>query len=429
MLKPPKIDFKKMRFPFVLFLILIIPLFVGPYIPFQVKGILYSISLSMKAILLLILPFVIFSFLFSSLLNLKSGVIKFIVTLVTMIFVSNFFAIFTGFTVGSLILPILSIPAHHPADIERTLLPLWELDLPLLIPNKTALITGFLLGIFFSFKRNLLAEKVAKKLNIAANFFLKNIFTPLLPLFILGFVFKLEQDQLLGKALRIYGPVFFIVVGTQISYMLLLYLSVAKFSFKQFLIYIKNVLPATITGFCTVSSAAAMPVLILCTEKNLPDPTVAEIVVPATINTHTLGSALGFTILSLTTLLTFGHELPAVSEFFRFAIFYALAKFAVAAVPGGVVLVAAPLLETYLNFSSEMIGLITAIYMMFDPFGSATNVTGNGFFAIAFSKIYKFKAKKTELSPHSMLGGRTARAEETLARTPSGVPSGPDCGW
>ncbi len=388
MLKFPNI--KKAGLPLILFCILIFPLFLGPYIPPYVKSFLYSISLSMKAILLFILPLIIFSFIFSSILNLKSGVLKFILALVGMIFVSNCTAIFTGFTVGSLLLPKLSISANNPVDQEVALKALWELQLPKLVSNQFALLAGFVIGIVFSFKRNPHVEKVAKGLNTAANFFLKKIFTPLLPLFILGFVFKLEHDEVLETALRTYGPVFFIVIGTQACYMIFLYLAVAKFSIKKFLIYIKNVLPATITGFSTLSSAASMPILILCTEKNLRKPEIAEIVIPATINTHTLGSALGITILSLTTLLAFGHSLPHISDFIEFGLFYALAKFAVAAVPGGAIIVVTPLLETYMNFSSEMIGLITAIYMLFDPFGTATNVTGNGFFTIAFSKIFKF---------------------------------------
>lgn len=390
-LKQLKVVLKRVGLPLFLFLILVLPLYFGPFIPAQTKAVLYSISLSMKAILLFILPFIIFSFIFAAILNLKSGVFKFILTLVGMIFISNCTAIFTGFTVGSLTLSKLSIPVHVPVDPASALSPIWELNLPKLIGNQYALFSGFILGIFFSFKRNKKAEAVAKTIHGWANFFLKKIFIPLLPIFILGFVFKLEHDQMLAKALKTYGPVFFIVVSTQASYMLLLYFIVAKFSFKRFFNYLKNVLPATITGFSTLSSAASMPVLILCTEKNLRDPEIAEIVIPATINTHTLGSALGITILSLTTLLAFGHTLPHISEFLEFGLLYALAKFAVAAVPGGAIIVVTPLLETYLHFSSEMIGLITAIYMLFDPFGTATNVTGNGFFTIAFSKIYKFK--------------------------------------
>jgi Na+/H+-dicarboxylate symporter len=382
---------KKMGLPLLLFAILVLPLFFGKFVSVNVKAFLYSLSLSMKAILLVILPFIIFSFVFSAIMNLKSGVFKFILALISMIFISNCAAIFTGFTVGSFALPKLAITAHVVGDGQALLQPLWKLELKNWIPNQYALIAGFVLGVIFSLHKVKFADKAAKMLNKLANSFLKKVFIPLLPLFILGFVFKLEQDALLGKALRTYGPVFFIVVGTQISYMTLLYFLAAKGSFKTFITYIKNVLPATITGFSTLSSAATMPILILCTEKNLPNPAIAEMVIPATINTHTLGSAIGITILSLTTILAFGHALPTFYEFFEFGLIYALAKFAVAAVPGGAIIVVTPLLESYFHFSGEMIGIITAIYMLFDPFGTATNVTGNGFFPIAFSKLYDFK--------------------------------------
>lgn len=385
-----KVFFKKILLPVILFLVLVIPLFIGEYIPYNIKSTLYAISLTMKVVLIFLLPLIIFSFIFSTLINLKSGVIKFIAMLVGMVFVSNSIAIFLGFTSGSIFLPHLDIQPHVAADNQLLLKPLWEIKLPTLISNQSALISGFILGIIFSFKRNHYADRVAHYLHLGATIFLKKIFTPLLPVFILGFVFKLEQDQLLEKALLVYGPVFFIVVGTQLSYMIFLYLSVAKYSLKKFWFYVKNVLPATITGLSTLSSAATMPVLILCTEKNLDQPEVADIIVPATVNIHTIGSAIGLTILSLTTMLTFGHKLPSLLEFIDFAFFYALAKFAVAAVPGGAILVATPLLEAHLGFTPEMIGLTTAIYMLFDPFGTATNVTGNGFFAIAFSKLYPF---------------------------------------
>lgn len=381
---------KKGKLPIILLLILVLPLFLGPYVPVYIKSLLFSISMTMKSILIFILPFIIFSFIFSSLLNFKSGVLKFILALIAMIFISNSLAITTGFTVGSFILPKLSITAYTGTNADLNLPQLWEFTLPTLIPNQIALLIGFVLGLIFTFKRVKKVETAGLMLHKAANFFLKKIFTPLLPLFILGFVFKLEHENILATALKTYGPVAFIVIGTQLSYVTFLYINLAKYSIKRFFEYIKNIIPAIITAFSTISSAATMPVLILCTEKNLKDPEYAEIVIPATINTHTIGSAIGVTILTLTTLLAFGKPLPNVLELAEFGFFYALAKFAVAAVPGGAIIVVTPLLEAYFNFSSEMIGIITAIYMMFDPFGTATNVTGNGFFPVAFSKIFKF---------------------------------------
>lgn len=380
---------KKMGLPLILASVLVLPLFLGHFVSTEVKAFLYSISLSMKSILIFILPFIIFSFVFSAIINLKSDAFKFILALVSMIYISNCVAILTGFTVGSVMLAKLTISPHIAISTESQLNSLFSLNLPPLFDNQYALIAGFVLGIVLSYKKHPKTQQIAKNLNFSAHWFLKKIFIPVLPIFILGFVFKLEYEGTLSKALKTYAPVFLIVVGTQLTYILSLYLIVAKFSIRTFWRYIKNVLPATITGFSTISSAASMPVLILCTEKNLDNPDVADMVIPATINFHTIGSAIGITILSLSTLLAFGHQLPTFFEFIEFGLVYALAKFAVAAVPGGAIIVVTPLLEHHLHFSTEMVGIMTAFYMLFDPFGTATNVTGNGFFPIAFSKLYK----------------------------------------
>ena len=76
--------------------------------------------------------------------------------------------------------------------------------------------------------------------------------------------------------------------------------------------------------------------------------------------------------------------------FFIFALYTALAKYAVAAVPGGVVIVVAPILEAHLGFSSDMVGIVTAVYLICDPFGTTANVTANGAFPIIFNRFYEF---------------------------------------
>lgn len=378
----------KFKLPIILALILLVPILFGKFVPENTKVFLYAMSLSMKSILLFVLPFIIFSFIFSSLIRLQSSVIKFVLLLISMVFISNFIAICAGFGISHLLLPYFSVAANINFGFENALQANWHLSLPKLISNEIALISGFAFGIFFSFFPNQKANKIALCLNHIAHTFLSKVFVPLLPMFILGFVFKLEHDQMLAKALKFYGPVFFIVVGTQVLYMILLYMIAANFSLNRFTVYIKNVLPAMLTGFSTISSAATMPILIMSTEKNIGDANMAKTIVPATINIHTLGSALGLTILLSATMMTFNKGIPDFNNFIVFAFFYTIAKFAVVAVPGGVMLVVSPLLEVYLGFSSEMIGLLTAIYMMFDPFGTAINVTGNGASAILFSKLY-----------------------------------------
>jgi Na+/H+-dicarboxylate symporter len=133
--------------------------------------------------------------------------------------------------------------------------------------------------------------------------------------------------------------------------------------------------------------------------------------VPAIINIHTIGSAIGIPIISLATLLTFGLPLPSPYTFAIFALYTALAKYAVAAVPGGVIIVVAPILEAHLGFSSDMVGLITAVYLICDPFGTTANVTGNGVFPILFTKLHE---RLTQNRQPSFLGSEISELQESL---------------
>jgi Na+/H+-dicarboxylate symporter len=70
-----------------------------------------------------------------------------------------------------------------------------------------------------------------------------------------------------------------------------------------------------------------------------------------------------------------------------------MAKFAVAAVPGGGILVMLPILKTYLGFTPDMLSLITLLYFLFDPVITFMNVLGNGAFTILFQRIHKLITK------------------------------------
>ena len=95
-------------------------------------------------------------------------------------------------------------------------------------------------------------------------------------------------------------------------------------------------------------------------------------------------------LLSLVNFHTFDLALSNLSSFTVFALCYILAKFSVAVVPIGVILVVGPILRSKTGFLDDMLGLITAVYMIFDPFGTAMNVSGNSAFAIVFNRICCF---------------------------------------
>ena len=96
---------------------------------------------------------------------------------------------------------------------------------------------------------------------------------------------------------------------------------------------------------------------------------------------------------------SYGVAEPSLYSYLVFMSYFVLAKFSVAAVPGGGILVMLPILESCLGFNAQMLSLMTALYVLFDPFITCANVLGNGAFAKLIDKLATvklFKLRYTE---------------------------------
>jgi Na+/H+-dicarboxylate symporter len=52
-----------------------------------------------------------------------------------------------------------------------------------------------------------------------------------------------------------------------------------------------------------------------------------------------------------------------------------------------------PILETYFGFDSSMLSRITALYILFDPVITCTNVLGNGAFTKMMDRIWIYRKR------------------------------------
>ena len=140
-----------------------------------------------------------------------------------------------------------------------------------------------------------------------------------------------------------------------------------------------------------MSSLATMPLTLQAAKKNTKNPIVAETVVPFTVNIHLIGDTLAIPILALAILASFSNPFPTLEQYVIFASYFVMSRFAVAATPGGGILIALPILENYLKFSPEMSALLTTLFILFDPFATAVNVIGNGWFTLLVENYLKNK--------------------------------------
>lgn len=374
---------------FKLLITLIFGFFFGNQLPTSIQSVLFAISLSLKEILIFLLPFIIFSCVFSCLLSFKSNVFKFIIILLVGICISGYISTFIGYHVSKFTIHGFIESYQSTINSNSSLTPYWEFKLPKLVSNNIALFTGFILGLIFSKFRNNQVQNFAYQTRNYVTLFLNKVFVPVLPLFALGFVIKLESDGILSIVLKSYFPLVVTIFVTEIIYISLLYFIGAGFNFKKFVVYIKNVIPSGMMGFSTMSSMAALPLTISAAEKNTGQLDLARSITPATVNVHLIGDSIAVPMIALAILTTFGLSFPDFQTFFIFAGYFVIAKFAVAGIPGGGIVVMIPILEKYLGFSPEMAGLITAIYILLDPLNTAANVLGNGAFSVLITKFIK----------------------------------------
>jgi Na+/H+-dicarboxylate symporter len=323
---------------------------------------------------------------------------KIILLILAAVCCSNFISTFISHYVGSWVYHFdLSIIPPHSA---KELVPLWQFQLPKIIANDKAMYAGLLLGLLFSWLKPNLAQRCGYRLNAIVNVILR-LFTYAIPLFVAGFLIKLNYDGIVLAMMKDYAIIFLVIGLAQFSYISLVYLIANHFKISKFIVSIKNMLPAAIAGFSTMSSAAAMPLTIVGTENNSQQPALARSVIPATVNIHLMGDCFAIPIFAYAILKSFNLPEPMLFDYLIFCCYFVLAKFSVAAVPGGGVIVMLPILESYLGFNSPMLSLITALYILFDPVITCANVLGNGGFAILMDKLlFKSTADSSMASPN-----------------------------
>lgn len=352
-------------------------------LPMEWKSWAYGLSVSIKSVIMFLLPVVIFGLLFKTAASLAKSATKVIILLLLAVCCSNLLSTMLSYTVGwTLYQTPLSIAFPENTD---QLLPAWTFCLPQWVSNAHAMLAGLVLGVVSALAMPRRTAQIAEGLGRLVQWILKG-FVWVMPIFIGGFVIKLVSDGLFGKIVRDYAWIFAVVALAQFSYIALLYLSASGFQWRGALQSIKNMLPAAATGFGAMSSAAAMPLTLVAAEKNAKDPKLAQAIIPATVNIHLIGDCFAIPIFAFAVLKNFGVEEPSFVAYFQFALYFVMAKFSVAAIPGGGILVMLPILERCLGFNAEMMSLITALYILFDPVITSANVLGNGAFSMLLSR-------------------------------------------
>lgn len=380
----------RISLPVQLLFVIVFSFLFGSILPEPIIRVLFTISALFKDVLVLLLPFIIITFVLGGILEIKRGAPIILAVMLLMIFCSNALVSLLTYGAINLVFPfITTTTATTTLEINELIFPYFDLSLPALLKSEHALIGAIIAGLIFSYYRHKKIESFVLRSKELIEQILEYFIIPLLPLYVFGFLIKMRYEGTFLVLIKNYSTVFFLIIAMQIAYLIWFYFLANSFHWKKTMSTIKNALPSYLTAFSTMSSAITVPVSVKSAVQNGVSRPIALVAMPIMANVHLLGDSIQVPTLALMTMWLFTASIPGVFSYLIFIFYFCTAMFAVSGVPAGTILVMTPILVTQLGFTDEMIGIITTLYVLMDAFGTAANVMGDGALVIMLNKVLK----------------------------------------
>ena len=276
-------------------------------------------------------------------------------------------------------------------DMTNALTPYFTIEMPAFISVTTALVLAFMLGLTTASIDGTTMKGFLFDFRDIITRVITSVIIPCLPLYIFGIFLQMGAEghvgTVLGAFLKIVGFIFLLHV-TELVFLFLVAGGVTRRNPFRALV---TMLPAYVTALGTASSAATIPVTLQQAIKNGVRSETAGFTVPLCATIHMPCSILKITAVAYAISLSMG--LPCdFGTYIGFIMMLGITMVAAPGVPGGAIMAALGLLGSMLGFDANMQGLMIAIYIAMDSFGTAGNVTGDGAIALIVDHIRGDKA-------------------------------------
>lgn len=311
------------------------------------------------------------------------------------------FTIFTGFFTylsSSFLLPKIISPSDkipNVADVGKVLEPYFSLEMPPVIEVMGALILAFTLGLGVAFIKGQALKNGLEEFRDIINKVINAVIIPILPIYIFGIFLNMTLAGQVGSVIVVFLKIVIVIFILTVILLILQFTLAGYIAKKNPFKSLKVMLTAYATALGTQSSAATIPVTLKQTIKMGVNEDIADFVIPLCANIHLSGSMLKITACAMAIMILNGMPIE-MEVFVGFIFMLAITMVAAPGVPGGAVMAALGVLSSILGFNEEALGLMIALYIAMDSFGTACNVTGDGSIALIINKIYKSKAEVPE---------------------------------
>ena len=285
--------------------------------------------------------------------------------------------------------------AAQAVATAEELQPFFTIEIPPLLDVMSALITAFVLGLGISFFESSTLKKgfdefreiIAKTIEVAL--------IPILPVYIFSIFINMSYTGQAWRIIQVFIAIIGVIFVMHILLLVFQYCVAGAIAHRRPFKALYNMLPAYFTALGTSSSAATIPVTLRQVKRNGVSEGIAGFVVPLCATIHLSGSAMKITACAVALLIMQGGTIN-IAQFTGFILMLGVMMVAAPGVPGGAIMAALGVLQTFLGFNAEQQAMMIALYITMDSFGTACNVTGDGAIALVVDRIYTGKSHTAE---------------------------------
>ncbi|MFC0558344.1 dicarboxylate/amino acid:cation symporter [Halalkalibacter alkalisediminis] len=325
-----------------------------------------------------IIPFIILFFIASGVAGLGKGSGRLVGMTVGTAYVSTIIAGLFAFILATMILPALTTESTSVTE-GSALEPFLTIEIAPLMGVVTALLTAFVFGIGIAKTNGEWLKKFFDEGKAIIELVIAKIIIPFLPVYIAGIFAGMASEGTVFGTLKVFGVVLLLAIVTHWVWLLIQYSVAGMISRKNPFMLLKNMLPAYFTAIGTMSSAATIPVTLKSVKRNDVKEDIANFGVPLCATIHLSGSVITIVMCAMAVIMLSPEMTqPSVTQMLPVIFMLGLIMVAAPGVPGGAIMAALGVLTSMLGFNEAAIGLMIALYMAQDSFGTATNVTGDG---------------------------------------------------
>lgn len=375
---------------FKVFVAIVLGIVFGLYMPEWFNRIFATFNAFFGQFLSFAIPLIIMGLIMPAISDLGKEAGKMLLLTAAIAYGSTLFSGFmTYFTASNIFPGLLAEHVNSTAEIAentRELTPFFSIEIPAVIDVMSALVLAFVIGLGLAYQEKSTLKLVVSDFQTIIMQVIEKVIIPLLPLFILGIFASMSYSGQVFEILSVFLNIIGVIFGLHILLLILQYVIAGTIVKKNPIKLLLNMLPAYFTALGTQSSAATIPVTLEQAEKNGVSEKVAGFVIPLCATIHLSGSIMKITACAMALMIL--NEMPFdFAMFAGFIFMLGIAMVAAPGVPGGAIMAAIGVLQAMLGFNEEMIGLMIALYIAMDSFGTACNVTGDGAIALVVDKI------------------------------------------